>query len=96
MEQLHKIYKLCGSPGNEYWKKFKLQKTTLYKPKEPYQRCVRSKFKDFPSSALPLIDTLLAIDPEERGSATAALLSEVSKFYSETLSSFLTANQMRI
>lgn len=75
---MHKIYKLCGSPSDDYWKKFKLQNTTLYKPKEPYKRCVRSKFKEFPLPSLPLIDTLLAIDPEERGTATAALQSEVS------------------
>ncbi|KAI4379033.1 hypothetical protein MLD38_016437 [Melastoma candidum] len=76
VEQLHKIYKLCGTLDDGYWKKFKLPKTTLYMPKEPYQRCVRSKFKDFPSSALPLIDALLSIDPEERGTAAAALQSE--------------------
>ncbi|KAI4369423.1 hypothetical protein MLD38_017862 [Melastoma candidum] len=76
VEQLHKIYKLCGSPTDDYWKKFKLLNTTIYKPKEPYKRCVRSKFKDFPPSSLPLIDTLLAIDPEERGTATAALESK--------------------
>ncbi|KAL2922828.1 hypothetical protein RDABS01_014319, partial [Bienertia sinuspersici] len=33
-------------------------------------------FKDFPPSSLPLIETLLAIDPAERQNATAALQSE--------------------
>lgn len=74
VEQLHKIYKLCGSPSEEYWKKFKLP--TLFKPREPYRRCIRETFKDFPSSALPLIDTLLAIDPADRKTATDALKSE--------------------
>ncbi|KAI4350026.1 hypothetical protein L6164_010554 [Bauhinia variegata] len=76
VEQLHKIYKLCGSPSDEYWKKSKLPNATLFKPREPYKRCIRDIFKDFPPSALPLIDTLLAIDPAERKTASRALRSE--------------------
>ncbi|XP_021283542.1 probable serine/threonine-protein kinase At1g54610 isoform X1 [Herrania umbratica] len=76
VEQLHKIYKLCGSPSDEYWKKSKLPNATLFKPREPYKRCIKDTFKDFPPSSLPLIDTLLAIDPAERLTATAALRSE--------------------
>ncbi|MBA0854229.1 hypothetical protein Goshw_027843 [Gossypium schwendimanii] len=76
VEQLHKIYKLCGSPSDEYWKKYKLPNATLFKPREPYKRCIQETFKDFPPSSLFLIDTLLAIDPAERLTATAALRSE--------------------
>ncbi|KAL3537905.1 hypothetical protein ACH5RR_001271 [Cinchona calisaya] len=76
VEQLHKIYKLCGSPSDEYWKKCKLPNATLFKPREPYRRCIRETFKEFPSSALPLIDTLLAIDPADRKTAIDALKSE--------------------
>ncbi|KAL1339793.1 probable serine/threonine-protein kinase At1g54610 [Arachis stenosperma] len=76
VEQLHKIYKLCGSPSDEYWKKSKLPNATLFKPREPYRRCIRETFKDFPPSALALIDTLLAIDPAERKTASYALRSE--------------------
>lgn len=76
VEQLHKIYKLCGSPSDEYWKKSKLPNATLFKPREPYKRCIRDVFKEFPPSALPLVDTLLAIDPIERKSASDALRSE--------------------
>ncbi|KAH7571972.1 hypothetical protein JRO89_XS04G0176900 [Xanthoceras sorbifolium] len=76
VEQLHKIYKLCGSPSDEYWKRSKLPNATLFKPREPYKRCIRETFKDFPLSSLPLIETLLAIDPAERQTATAALRSE--------------------
>ncbi|KAI5676452.1 hypothetical protein M9H77_07402 [Catharanthus roseus] len=76
VEQLHKIYKLCGSPSDEYWKKCKLPNATLFKPREPYKRCIRETFKDFPASSLPLIDTLLAIDPADRKTATDALKSE--------------------
>lgn len=76
VEQLHKIYKLCGSPSDEYWKRSKLPNATLFKPREPYKRCIREIFKDFPPPALSLIDTLLAIDPAERKTATDALNSD--------------------
>ncbi|XP_050384117.1 probable serine/threonine-protein kinase At1g54610 [Argentina anserina] len=76
VEQLHKIYKLCGSPTDEYWKKAKLPNATLFKPREPYRRSIRETFKDFPPSALPLVESLLAIDPAERQTASAALHSE--------------------
>lgn len=78
MEQLHKIFKLCGSPSEEYWKKSKLPHATIFKPQQSYKRCIAETFKDFPPSSLPLIETLLAIDPAERQTATAALRSEVS------------------
>lgn len=77
VEQLHKIFKLCGSPSEEYWKKSKLPHATIFKPQQPYKRFIKETFKDFPPSSLPLIETLLAIDPIERLTATAALNSEV-------------------
>lgn len=76
VEQLHKIFKLCGSPSEEYWKKSKLPHATIFKPQQSYKRCIAETFKDFPPSSLPLIETLLAIDPAERQTATAALRSE--------------------
>ncbi|OMO93784.1 hypothetical protein COLO4_16677 [Corchorus olitorius] len=76
VEQLHKIFKLCGSPSEEYWRKSRLPNATLFKPQQPYKRCIAEIFKDFPSSSLPLLETLLSIDPEERSTATAALSSE--------------------
>ncbi|KAL0441878.1 UNVERIFIED_CONTAM: putative serine/threonine-protein kinase [Sesamum radiatum] len=78
VEQLHKIFKLCGSPTEEYWKKSRLPNATLYKPQQPYKRWIMETFMDFPQSSLALIDTLLAIDPDARGTATAALNSELS------------------
>lgn len=78
VEQLHKIFKLCGSPSEEYWKKSKLPHATIFKPQQPYKRCIKDTFKDFPPSSLPLVETLLAIDPAERLTATDALNSEVS------------------
>ncbi|KAF8679388.1 hypothetical protein HU200_045730 [Digitaria exilis] len=76
VEQLHKIFKLCGSPTEEYWKKSKLPHATIFKPQQPYRRRIADTFKDFPQTALRLIETLLAIDPADRLTATAALESE--------------------
>ncbi|KAK7399266.1 hypothetical protein VNO78_10446 [Psophocarpus tetragonolobus] len=76
VEQLHKIFKLCGSPSEEYWKKYRLPNATLFKPQQPYKRCVLEMFRDFPSASLPLIESLLAIDPDDRGTTSAALNSE--------------------
>ncbi|KAI4343570.1 hypothetical protein L6164_010904 [Bauhinia variegata] len=76
VEQLHKIFKLCGSPSEEYWKKYRLPNATLFKPQQPYKRCISENLKDFPPSSLPLVESLLAIDPDNRGTALAALNSE--------------------
>ncbi|KAI3497528.1 hypothetical protein L1887_40206 [Cichorium endivia] len=76
VEQLHKIFKLCGSPSEEYWRKSKLPHATIFKPQQPYKRCVGETFKDFPQSALTLLDSLLAVEPNNRGSSSSALHSE--------------------
>lgn len=77
VEQLHKIFKLCGSPSEDYWRKSKLPHATIFKPQQPYRRCVAETFKDFPAPALALMEILLSIDPADRGSAASALESEV-------------------
>ncbi|XP_068664634.1 probable serine/threonine-protein kinase At1g54610 [Aristolochia californica] len=76
VEQLHKIFKLCGSPSEEYWKRSKLPHATIFKPQQPYIRCIKETFKDFPPYSLPLIETLLAIDPADRDTASEALRTE--------------------
>lgn len=76
VEQLHKIFKLCGSPPEDYWKRLKLPHATMFKLQQPYQRSIGETFKDFPGPALSLLDKLLAIEPRERGSASSALSSE--------------------
>ncbi|XP_076882288.1 putative serine/threonine-protein kinase At1g54610 [Bidens hawaiensis] len=76
VEQLHKIFKLCGSPSEEYWKRHRLPNATLFKPRQPYKRCTAETFKDFPPSSLPLLESLLALDPDERISAVASLNSD--------------------
>ncbi|KAK1302981.1 putative serine/threonine-protein kinase [Acorus calamus] len=76
VEQLHKIFKLCGSPSEDYWRKSKLPNATIFKPQQPYKRLVAETFKDFPPSALGLVEVLLSIDPTNRGTAAFALDSE--------------------
>ncbi|CAD6235190.1 unnamed protein product [Miscanthus lutarioriparius] len=72
VEQLHKVFKLCGTPSEDYWEKMKFAHPTF----KPYQRCLAEKFKDVPPSTLSLLETLLSIDPDMRGNATDALNSE--------------------
>ncbi|XP_051132701.1 probable serine/threonine-protein kinase At1g09600 [Andrographis paniculata] len=79
VEQLHKIFKLCGSPSEEYWDRSNLANAMVFKPQQPYKRRVAETFKDMPSSALSLLETLLAFEPEYRGTTTTALQSEFFK-----------------
>ncbi|KAJ1254250.1 hypothetical protein BS78_K099200 [Paspalum vaginatum] len=72
VEQLHKIFKSCGTPSDDYWEKMKFAHPTF----KPYERCLAEKFKDVPPSTLSLLETLLSIDPDMRGTATDALNSE--------------------
>jgi serine/threonine protein kinase len=89
IEQLHKIFKLCGSPSEDYWAKAKLPDVTLFKPQRPYRRRIAETFRDFPSTALDLLDTLLAIEPSYRGTAASALDSEVIQQYLVLVASYV-------
>ncbi|KAL5582237.1 hypothetical protein UlMin_014679 [Ulmus minor] len=76
VEQLHKIFKLCGSPPDEFWKKSKLPHATMFKPQHHYESSLRERCKDFPTTALDLIETFLSIEPYTRGTASSALISQ--------------------
>lgn len=76
VEQMHKIFKLCGSPSESYWKKTKFPHATSFKPHKAYKRRLIETFKDLPPCALSLVDSLLSFEPEKRGTASAALKSE--------------------
>ncbi|XP_076919771.1 putative serine/threonine-protein kinase At1g09600 [Bidens hawaiensis] len=78
VEQLHKIFKLCGSPSDDYWKKSNLRNVAVFKPTQPYRNRIAETFKDVPSGAIRLMESLLAIEPSQRGTASSALESEVS------------------
>ncbi|KAM0976342.1 hypothetical protein FF1_019317 [Malus domestica] len=74
VEQLHKIFKLCGLPGEDYWKKMKLP--TSFRPPQHYKPSYEEFFRDFSRSSFDLLTTLLALDPASRGSAASALQSQ--------------------
>lgn len=76
VEQLHKIFKLCGSPSDDYWRKSKLPHATIFKPQQPYRRRVAETYENFPAPALALLEVLLSVDPADRGTAASALNSE--------------------
>ncbi|KAM7270946.1 hypothetical protein ACFE04_030160 [Oxalis oulophora] len=76
VEQIHKIFKLCGSPSDDYWMKLQLPHSTVFKPVHPYKRCLAEIYKHFPDPALRLLETLLSMDPSHRGTAALALKSE--------------------
>ncbi|GFP86397.1 probable serine/threonine-protein kinase at1g54610 [Phtheirospermum japonicum] len=51
VEQLHKIFKLCGSPSEDYWRKTKLPHSPVFKPIQPYRPRIAETFKDLPEAA---------------------------------------------
>ncbi|KAL0740519.1 hypothetical protein Bca4012_082032 [Brassica carinata] len=78
VEQMHKIFKLCGSPSEEYWIRSRLRHATIFKLQHQHKRCLADTYKDLiPSSALALLDVLLAVEPKARGTTSSALQSEV-------------------
>lgn len=77
IEQLHKIFKLCGAPSEEYWSNVKPPAT--FRPPQQYKPNFEETFPFFPRSIFGLLGSLLALDPTNRGTATSALQSAVSK-----------------
>ncbi|CAA0820264.1 Protein kinase superfamily protein [Striga hermonthica] len=75
-EQLHKIFKLCGSPPDNYWRKSRFPLARMFKPQQPYESKLRERCKEFPKSAIGLIETFLSVEPYKRGTAFSALNSE--------------------
>ncbi|XP_040999160.1 probable serine/threonine-protein kinase At1g54610 [Juglans microcarpa x Juglans regia] len=80
VEQLHRIFKLCGTPSDEYWKKLKLSSKFRIPQFRP---SLTETFSEFPASSLGLLNTLLALDPAYRGCASLALQNEF--FYTSPL-----------
>ncbi|WOH09689.1 hypothetical protein DCAR_0729147 [Daucus carota subsp. sativus] len=76
VEQLHKIFRLCGTPTEEYWRRYKLPLATMFKPQHRYESMLRERCKEFPETSQHLIESFLSIEPHKRGTATAALNSE--------------------
>nr|GMC55184.1 probable serine/threonine-protein kinase At1g54610 [Ipomoea batatas] len=80
-----RIFKLCGTPSEEYWKRTRLP--TTFRPPYAYKPCIREAFRHFPSSSSGLLYTLLALYPSHRGSAASALQNEY--FYTSPLACHL-------
>ncbi|KAL0326016.1 UNVERIFIED_CONTAM: putative serine/threonine-protein kinase [Sesamum radiatum] len=74
VEQLHRIFKLCGTPSDDFYRRLKL--STALKPPQTYKSSLREAFRYFPSSSLGLLNILLALDPAHRGCASLALQNE--------------------
>ncbi|KAF8025019.1 hypothetical protein BT93_F2005 [Corymbia citriodora subsp. variegata] len=81
VEQLHKIFKLCGTPPEDYWRKMKLP--TTFRPRQLYKSNLVEIFREFPNTFVSLLSSLLTLDPASRGSASLALQHEF--FYTSPL-----------
>lgn len=77
VEQLHKIFKLCGSPPDEFWRNSRLPHATMFKPQTNYESSFGERCQAIPETAIKLMETLLSIDAHKRGTASSALMSEV-------------------
>uniref|UniRef100_A0A0E0CJJ7 [RNA-polymerase]-subunit kinase n=1 Tax=Oryza meridionalis TaxID=40149 RepID=A0A0E0CJJ7_9ORYZ len=73
IEQLSRIFTLCGSPPDDYWRKMRLPPT--FRPPRTYKPSMVDKIGFLPPPALALLATLLALDPAARGTAAQALQS---------------------
>ncbi|CAN6329560.1 unnamed protein product [Urochloa humidicola] len=79
VEQIHKIFKLCGSPPETFWRRPGLAHAAVFRPQHPYPSRLREAFSGagagaaMPDHAFRLLATLLALDPPARGTAAGAL-----------------------
>ncbi|KAJ3674314.1 hypothetical protein LUZ60_004930 [Juncus effusus] len=76
VEQIHKIFKMCGSHDEIYWRRPMLTHAAVFKPAHPYEPRLKSFFELLPDGAFKLLETLLSVEPAMRGTASAALKSE--------------------
>jgi hypothetical protein len=53
-----------------------LPHATIFKPQQPYKRCIAETFREFPQTTLVLIETLLAIESSSHGTTASALKNE--------------------
>jgi serine/threonine protein kinase len=78
VEQIHKIFKLCGSPPDHFWRRSGLSHAAVFRPQQPYPSRLRDTFAaSMPDHAFRLLAMLLSLDPAARGTAAAALDAEV-------------------
>ncbi|BAF30135.2 Os12g0577700 [Oryza sativa Japonica Group] len=80
VEQIHRIFKLCGSPGDAYWRRAAAGGGggAGFRPQQPYESRLRETFGGMMGDdAFALLSKLLSVEPSARGTATEALASEV-------------------
>ncbi|XP_062204157.1 protein IMPAIRED IN BABA-INDUCED STERILITY 1-like isoform X2 [Phragmites australis] len=77
VEQIHKIFKLCGSPPDDFWRRSGVAHAAVFRPHHPYPSRLRDTFaSSMPEPAFRLLATLLSLDPTARGTAATALDSD--------------------
>ncbi|KAJ0454719.1 putative protein-serine/threonine kinase CMGC-CDK-CRK7-CDK9 family [Helianthus annuus] len=81
LEQLHKIFKLCGTPPDEYWKNSRLPLAAMFRSQCSYESNIRERCKELPRTVVDLINTLLSVEPEKRPTARSAL--QAAYFYTK-------------
>ncbi|EYU31006.1 hypothetical protein ABFS82_08G225800 [Erythranthe guttata] len=84
LEQLNKIFELCGSPDELIWPGVsKIPWYNKFKPARQMKKRIRELFRHFDRHALDLLDKMLVLDPSQRISAKDALDAEY--FWSDPL-----------
>jgi len=74
IDQLRRIFHLCGSPTAENWPGHEtLKEWDKFKPEKPFTRTFRQRFKHLPEQAVDLVNQMLQLDPKRRMSAQKAL-----------------------
>ncbi|KAF7063815.1 hypothetical protein CFC21_070299 [Triticum aestivum] len=78
VEQIHKIFKLCGSPPDAYWNRAGMSSNaSVFRPQAPYESRLAETFGSaMPDAAFRLLGALLSVEPAERGTASTALASD--------------------
>ncbi|CAM0949361.1 unnamed protein product [Alopecurus aequalis] len=92
VEQIHKIFKLCGSPPDAYWRRLGTvsSSSSVFRPQVPYESRLGETFGSaMPHAALRLLGTLLSVEPAARGTAASALASDYFADASETPSGLI-------
>ncbi|CAN1235582.1 Probable serine/threonine-protein kinase At1g09600 [Linum perenne] len=58
VEQMHKIFKLCGSPSEKYWRRTRFPHATSFKPQQPFEPEARGTAASALESQVSLLHNL--------------------------------------